>query len=199
MSQRCLSDSQLSKEDSGSPTLWCSVNRDRVPAEWISGRACHVRLSQRVTAKRGGGRLRRRQRFCPEHHNLSQAMKSVQPLLALVFLATTAVSIPTALRVDNVPEYSLSLESADDFDWNLQDMRLVQLAPDVEPVWMTELEKVIPALMLYKTSLMKVDSSQGCGTELYGYVRIYASPMTHSVTAYNILAPRPRISTPSLP
>ena len=126
-------------------------------------------------------------------------MKSVQPLLALVFLVTTAVSIPTALRVDNVPEYSLSLESADDFDWNLLDMRLVQLAPDVEPVWMTELEKVIPALMLYMTSLMKVDSSQGCGTELYGYVRINASPMTHSVTAYNILAPKPRISTPSLP
>jgi hypothetical protein len=97
-------------------------------------------------------------------------MKSAQPLLALVFLATTAVSIPTALRVDNVPEYSLSLESADDFDWNLQDMRLVQLAPDVEPVWMLELEKVIPSLMLYRTSLMKVDSSQGCGAELYGYV-----------------------------
>ncbi len=76
-------------------------------------------------------------------------MKSVQPLLALVLLATTAVSTPAALRVDNVPEYPLSLETPEDFDWDLQDMRLVQLAPDAEPVWMTELEKVIPTLVSY--------------------------------------------------
>jgi len=76
-------------------------------------------------------------------------MKSVQPLLALVLLATTAVSTPAALRVDNVPEYPLSLETPEDFDWDLQDMRLIQLAPDAEPVWMTELEKVVPTLVSY--------------------------------------------------
>lgn len=77
-------------------------------------------------------------------------MKSAQPLLALVFLATTVVSIPAALRVNNAPEYSLGMDSPEDFDWNLQESRLVQLAPDVEPVWMTELDKVCyPYLMLY--------------------------------------------------
>ena len=80
---------------------------------------------------------------------MSQTMKSVQPLLALVLLATTAVSVPAALRVNNVPEYPLSLETPKDFDWDLQDMRLIQLAPDAEPVWMTELEKVIPTLVSY--------------------------------------------------
>jgi hypothetical protein len=82
-------------------------------------------------------------------------MKSVQPLLALVLLATTAASIPAALRVGNAPEYPLSVETPDDFDWDLQDMRLVQFAPDAEPVWMTELEKVTPTLMSYRPSLIK--------------------------------------------
>ncbi|KAI9442603.1 peptidase [Lactarius indigo] len=41
------------------------------------------------------------------------------------------------------------------FDLNLQDLRLVQMAPDAEPVWMTELEKE--------------DSSQGCRSELHGH------------------------------
>jgi leucyl aminopeptidase len=44
--------------------------------------------------------------------------------------------------VHNVPEYALPVESPEDFDWDLQEMRLVQLAPDTEPVWMTELEKI---------------------------------------------------------
>ncbi|KAH9985794.1 peptidase [Russula compacta] len=69
-------------------------------------------------------------------------MKSPQPLLALVFLATTVVSIPAALRVNNAPEYSLRFDSPEDLDWNLREMRLVQLAADVEPVWMTELDKI---------------------------------------------------------
>ena len=87
-------------------------------------------------------------------------MKSVQPLLALVLLATTAVSIPSALRVDNVPEYPLSLETPEDFDWDLQDMRLIQLAPDAEPVWMTELEKVIPNLVSYGLYLINKSRSK---------------------------------------
>ncbi|KAF8265465.1 peptidase [Lactarius quietus] len=68
-------------------------------------------------------------------------MQLARSLLTLVLLATTVASNPTALRVNNVPEYSLQLGS-DDFDLNLQEMRLVQMAPDTEPVWMTELEKV---------------------------------------------------------
>jgi len=51
-------------------------------------------------------------------------------------------STPALLRVDNAPEYPLQLESFEGFDWDLQEMRLVQMAPDTEPVWMTELEKV---------------------------------------------------------
>ena len=82
-------------------------------------------------------------------------MKTVQPLLALALLATTAASVPTALRVDNVPEYPLSLDVPEDFDWNLQEMRLVQFAPDAEPVWMTELEKVIPISVFPGHSLIK--------------------------------------------
>jgi hypothetical protein len=81
-------------------------------------------------------------------------MKTVQPLLALL-LATTAASIPAALRVDNAPEYPLSLEVPEDFDWDLQEMRLVQFAPDAEPVWMTELEKVTPISMSFGPSLTK--------------------------------------------
>ena len=73
-------------------------------------------------------------------------MKSI---LALLLLATTATSLPAAFRLQNVPEYSLSTESPEDFDWNLQEMRLVQLAPGAEPVWMTELDKVtIPSCHL---------------------------------------------------
>ena len=69
-------------------------------------------------------------------------MQLARSLLTLVLLATTVASTPTALRVNNDPEYPLQLGS-DDFDWNLQEMRLVQMAPDTEPVWMTELEKVL--------------------------------------------------------
>jgi hypothetical protein len=82
-------------------------------------------------------------------------MKTVQPLLALVLLAATATSIPAALRVDNAPQYSLSLEVPEDFDWNLQEIRLVQFSPDTEPVLMTELEKVTPISMSSGTSLIK--------------------------------------------
>lgn len=94
-------------------------------------------------------------------------MKSILPLL---LLATTATSIPAAFRVNNVPEYPLSAGSPEDFDWNLQEMRLVQLAPDAEPVWMTELEKVTHTLMSFEVFLIKVDSRQGSGAELYGCV-----------------------------
>jgi len=101
-----------------------------------------VRMHRNASRQNAALRNCRRRCFCHEHRTLSQTMKSVQPLLALVLLATTAVSIPAALRVGNVPEYPLSLETPDDFDWDLQDMRLIQLAPDAEPVWMTELEKI---------------------------------------------------------
>ncbi len=99
-------------------------------------------------------------------------MKSI---LALLLLATTVTSIPATFRVHNVPEYALSVESPEDFDWDLQEMRLVQLGPDAEPVWMTELEKVIHTLVSLEMFLMKVDPSQGRGAELYGHVRIYAA------------------------
>ncbi|KAH9963857.1 peptidase [Russula dissimulans] len=69
-------------------------------------------------------------------------MKPLRPLLALVLLATSSAAIPAALRVDNAPEYPLSLESSEELNWNLQDRRLVQFAPDAEPVWITELEKI---------------------------------------------------------
>jgi hypothetical protein len=82
-------------------------------------------------------------------------MKPLRPLLALVLLATSSAAIPAALRVDNAPEYPLSLESSEELNWNLQDRRLVQFAPDAEPVWITELEKVIPALMSHCAFLMK--------------------------------------------
>lgn len=78
----------------------------------------------------------------------------MKTVLALVLLATTAASIP-ALRVDNAPQYSLSLEVPEDFDWNLQEIRLVQFSPDAEPVLMTELEKVTPISMSSGTSLIK--------------------------------------------
>jgi leucyl aminopeptidase len=68
-------------------------------------------------------------------------MQLAHSLLALVLLATTVASTPAALRVNNDPEYPLQLAS-DDFDLNLQDLRLVQMAPDAKPVWMTELEKI---------------------------------------------------------
>jgi hypothetical protein len=68
-------------------------------------------------------------------------MQLTHSFLALVLLATTVASTPATLRVNNDPEYPLQLGS-DDFDLNLQDLRLVQMAPDTEPVWMTELEKV---------------------------------------------------------
>ncbi|KAN0132113.1 hypothetical protein V8E53_010150 [Lactarius tabidus] len=68
-------------------------------------------------------------------------MQLARSLLTLVLLATAVASTPSALRVNSDAEYSLQLDS-DDFDLNLQEMRLVQLAPDSEPVWMTELEKV---------------------------------------------------------
>ncbi|KAH9046050.1 peptidase [Lactarius hengduanensis] len=68
-------------------------------------------------------------------------MQLARSLLTLVLLATTVASTPTALHVNNDPEYSLQMGS-DDFDLNLQDLRLVQMAPDAEPVWMTELEKI---------------------------------------------------------
>ena len=66
----------------------------------------------------------------------------MRSLLALLLLATAVTSIPATFRVHNVPQYALPVESPEDFDWDLQEMRLVQLAPDTEPVWMTELEKV---------------------------------------------------------
>ena len=91
-------------------------------------------------------------------------MKSV---LALLLLATAVTSIPPTFRVQNVPEYALPIESHEDFDWDLQEMRLVQLAQDTEPVWMTELEKVNHMLVSYEVFLMKADSCQGCGAELY--------------------------------
>jgi lipopolysaccharide export system protein LptA len=69
-------------------------------------------------------------------------MQLARSLLTLVLLATAVASTPTALRVNSDAEYPLQLDS-DDFDLNLQEMRLVQLAPDSEPVWMTELEKVL--------------------------------------------------------
>jgi leucyl aminopeptidase len=68
-------------------------------------------------------------------------MQLARSLLTLVLLATAVASTPTALRVNSDAEYPLQLDS-DDFDLNLQEMRLIQLAPDSEPVWMTELEKV---------------------------------------------------------
>ena len=69
-------------------------------------------------------------------------MQFAHSLLALVLLATAVASTPAALRVNNEPEYPLQLNS-DGFDLNLQDLRLVQMTPDTEPVWMTELEKVL--------------------------------------------------------
>ena len=69
-------------------------------------------------------------------------MQLARSFLTLVLLATAVASSPTALRVNSDAEYSLQLDS-NDFDLNLQEMRLVQLAPDAEPVWMTELEKVL--------------------------------------------------------
>lgn len=71
-------------------------------------------------------------------------MKPTQSLIALALLFTTVSSTPALLRVDNAPEYPLQLEPFEGFDWDLQEMRLVQMAPDTEPVWMTELEKVTP-------------------------------------------------------
>ncbi|KAI9455453.1 peptidase [Lactarius psammicola] len=68
-------------------------------------------------------------------------MQLAHSLLTLVLLATTVASTPTALRVNNDPEYPLQHDT-DGFNLNLQDLRLVQMAPDTEPVWMTELEKI---------------------------------------------------------
>ncbi|KAI0271153.1 peptidase [Russula aff. rugulosa BPL654] len=58
----------------------------------------------------------------------------MKSLLALLLLATAVTSIPATFRVHNVPEYALPVESPEDFDWDLQEMRLVQLAPDAEPI-----------------------------------------------------------------
>ena len=69
-------------------------------------------------------------------------MQLARSLLTLVLLATAVASTPTSLRVNSDTEYPLRLDS-DDFDLNLQEMRLVQMAPDAQPVWMTELEKVV--------------------------------------------------------
>ena len=80
-------------------------------------------------------------------------MQLARSLLTLVLLATTVASTPMALRVNNDPEYPLQLGS-DGFDLNLQEMRLVQMAPDTEPVWMTELEKVL-VLSHLRTFLMR--------------------------------------------
>ena len=73
---------------------------------------------------------------------LEHDMQLARSLLTLVLLATAVASTPTALRVNSDTEYPLRLDS-DDFDLNLQEMRLVQMAPDAQPVWMTELEKVV--------------------------------------------------------
>jgi hypothetical protein len=74
--------------------------------------------------------------------SLQPNMQLARSLLTLVLLATTVASTPAGLRVNNDPEYQLQLVS-DDLDLNLQEMRLVQTAPDTEPVWMSELEKVL--------------------------------------------------------
>lgn len=66
----------------------------------------------------------------------------MKSLFALLLLATTVTSIPATFRVHNVPEYALPVEASEDFNWDLREMRLVQLTQDTEPVWMTELEKV---------------------------------------------------------
>jgi hypothetical protein len=74
----------------------------------------------------------------------------MKSLLALLLLATAVTSIPATFRVHNVPEYALPVDSPEDFDWDLQEIRHVQLAPDTEPVWMTELEKVNHILVILR-------------------------------------------------
>ncbi|KAI0259270.1 peptidase [Gloeopeniophorella convolvens] len=71
-------------------------------------------------------------------------MKSFQPLLALVYLAATVAASPAALRVEDAAEYQFQLTQPQGSfaGWDLDEMRLVQLAPDAEPVWMTEMEKI---------------------------------------------------------
>ena len=72
-----------------------------------------------------------------------------QTLIALVLLSTVVSSAPATFRVDNAPEYLLP-QSFEGFNWDLEDMRLIQMAPDAKPVWMTELEKVVPTFISYE-------------------------------------------------
>jgi hypothetical protein len=83
-----------------------------------------------------------------------------QTLIALVLLSTVVSSSPATFRVDNAPEYPLlpqSFEASfEGFDWDLEDMRLIQMAPDAKPVWMTELEKVLSTFISYEHFLKKM-------------------------------------------
>ncbi|KAI0295823.1 peptidase [Multifurca ochricompacta] len=89
-------------------------------------------------------------------------MKLTQYFTALVLLATQVASIPTLLRVDNAPEYTFQLETPEDFDLNLQELRLVQMAPDAEPIWITELEKI--QAMAAGLNFMDITEAEDLGT-----------------------------------
>ncbi|KAI0268885.1 peptidase [Gloeopeniophorella convolvens] len=71
-------------------------------------------------------------------------MKSFQPLLALVYLAAAVTASPASFRVEHAAERQFQLaQSQGNFaGWGLDEMRLVQLAPGAEPVWMSEKEKI---------------------------------------------------------
>ena len=121
-------------------------------------------------------------------------MQLAHSLLTLILLATTVASTPAALRVNNDPEYLLQLDS-DGYNLNLQDLRLVQMAPDTEPVWMTELEKVLTFLLLWPLSNTWKIEAKAAGMnfmDMYAYMRV------RFVTTHESLALRPRISVPSL-
>ena len=124
-------------------------------------------------------------------------MQLTHSLLALVLLATTVASTPAALRVNNDPEYSLQIgpDGFDDFDLNLEDLRLVQMAPDTEPVWMTELEKVLVFSLLWVISNTKKIQVKAAGInfmDMCAYMRV------RFASTHESLALRPRISVPSL-
>lgn len=61
----------------------------------------------------------------------------------------SAKPVQVHLDIDNV-EYHLDVSSVyPGYDLNLKELRLVQVHPDEEAVWWTELEKAMPILSAY--------------------------------------------------
>jgi hypothetical protein len=116
-------------------------------AESLNSVSCSVSIEATIVFITCSTRLHEpRPRLASKSVLLPTMIHTHQTLIALVLLSTVVSSSPATFRVDNAPEYPLlpqSFEASfEGFDWDLEDMRLIQMAPDAKPVWMTELEKV---------------------------------------------------------